>query len=170
MLQIRLEQPKDFPAIHSLYVRAFPTEAEAEVVDKLRARGAYLLSLVADFDGVVVGHIFFTPATIEKEDGTSLNVAGLAPMAVQPELQRHGIGSLLVRAGLEALQQRGLPAVVVLGYDTYYPRFGFVPASRWGLHYATTVPDEVFMALELQPGALIGNSGVVLFQEEFREL
>lgn len=170
MLQIRPERPEDLPAIHSLHVRAFPTEAEAEAVDHLRARGAYLLSLVADFDGAVVGHIFFTPVTIEKEDGTFFDAVGLAPMAVQPELQRRGIGSLLVRAGLEALTQLGFPAVIVLGHAEYYPRFGFLPASRWGIRYATAVPDEVFMALELQPGALTGQSGVVRFQEEFQEL
>ncbi|MEJ5202955.1 MAG: N-acetyltransferase, partial [Anaerolineales bacterium] len=121
MLQIRPERAEDLPAVHSLYVRAFPTEAEAEAVDKLRARGAYLLSLVADFDGAVVGHIFFTPVTIE-EDGAFFDVVGLAPMAVQPELQRRGIGSLLVRAGLEALKQLGFAAVIVLGHAEYYPR------------------------------------------------
>ena len=170
MLQIRPERTEDLPAIHSLNVRAFPSEAEAEAVDALRARGAYLLSLVADFDGIVVGHIFFTPVTIEKEDGTFFDVAGLAPMAVQPELQRRGNGSLLVRAGLEALRQMGFPAVIVLGHAEFYPRFGFLPASRWGIRYASNVPDEVFMALELQPGALTGQSGVAHFQEEFQAL
>lgn len=170
MLQIRPERLEDLPAIHNLNVRAFSTDAEAEAVDKLRARGAYLLSLVADFDGVVVGHIFFTPVTIEKEDGTFFDVVGLAPMAVQPELQRRGIGSLLVRAGLDALRQMGFPAVLVLGHAEYYPRFGFEPASHWGIRYAAEVPDEVFMALELRPGALNGHGGVARFQEEFQEL
>jgi putative acetyltransferase len=81
-------------------------------------------------------------------------------MAVTPTRQRAGIGSALVRAGLDACRQSGARGVIVLGHADYYPRFGFVPASRFGLRSDYEVPDEVFMALELEPGGLAGAAGL----------
>lgn len=88
-------------------------------------------------------------------------------MAVLPECQRQGIGSLLVREGLRECQRIGHEIVVVLGHPEYYPRFGFVPASSKGLRSEYDVPDEVFMVAELTPGALKGRTGLVKYHPEF---
>jgi putative acetyltransferase len=91
-------------------------------------------------------------------------------MAVLPERQNQGIGSALALAGLDMLRQKGEPAVIVLGHPEFYPRFGFVPASTYGIGSRYDVPDEAFMAIELQPGALIGKSGKVVYSPEFDAL
>ena len=92
------------------------------------------------------------------------------PLAVLPERQRSGIGSELVRSGLERCKEIGYGAVVVLGHPGYYPRFGFVPASRFGLRYEFEVADDVFMAFELLPGYLDEQSGTVRYHDAFRGL
>ena len=97
-------------------------------------------------------------------------ILGLAPTAVRPDRQRQGIGSQLVRAGLDAARKTGAAAVVVVGHARFYPRFGFVPASRFGLTCEYDVPDEVFMALELVPGFLAGPGGLVQYHPAFAEL
>jgi putative acetyltransferase len=113
----------------------------------------------------VVGHILLSPVTLAATPHPL--VMGLAPMAVRPGHQRSGVGSALVRAGLDACRAAGAAGVVVVGHPTYYPRFGFVPASRFGLSCEYDVPDEVFMALELQDGALAGHAGLVRYHREF---
>jgi putative acetyltransferase len=110
----------------------------------------------------------FSPITLEGQSGVTM--MGLAPMAVAPASQRRGIGSALVRAGLEACRQIGCGAVVVLGHPGFYPRFGFVPALRFRIRSDYDVPDDVFMALELQPDALRGRSGVVRYHAAFASL
>jgi putative acetyltransferase len=97
-------------------------------------------------------------------------VAGLGPMAVRPAWQRQGIGSQLVREGLEECWRSGYEAVVVLGHPEYYPRFGFVPASRFGLRCEFEAPDEAFMALELRSGVLSAGGGVVRYASEFSKV
>lgn len=92
----------------------------------------------------------------------------LAPMAAIPDRQRRGIGSALVRAGLEECRRRGVEAVFVIGHPDYYPRFGFTRASRFGVSSEFEVPDDAFMALELADGALRERSRVVHFHEIFR--
>jgi putative acetyltransferase len=166
---IRSEQSADLAAIHRVNELAFGQPAEANVVDALRHKGKTVVSLVALEDDKVVGHILFSPVTIEAPDRI-VNIVGLAPMAVLPAYQKSGIGSALVKAGLEECQKAGHSAVVVLGHPEYYPRFGFVPASRFGLKSEYVVPDEVFMAMELQAGALSGCRGVAKYQPEFNEI
>lgn len=166
MLTIRPESEADIPAVRTVNQRAFETPAEAGLVDALRARRASILSLVAEIDGAVTGHIFFNTVEIKGPHGV-FEAAGLAPMAVLPEFQNQGIGSALAHRGLEELRRMRLPAVIVLGHPEFYPRFGFLPASRWGIRFPLEVPDAAFMALELQPGALQGVSGVAHFQPEF---
>ena len=92
---------------------------------------------------------------------------GLAPMAVMPVRQRQGIGSTLIRDGLHACKRIGATAVVVLGHATYYPRFGFAPASRFGLKCQYDVPDEAFMAVEIESGALQDRGGTVTYHPAF---
>lgn len=169
MIVIRMEKIEDIAAIRNVNERAFGRPAEANLVDVLRRNGKATLSLVAEDDGQVVGHILFSPVTIESGDNRFVGV-GLAPMAVLPELQNRSIGSLLVRHGLERCREDGHPFVVVLGHPEFYPRFGFVPASQFDLKCEYDVRDEVFMAMELQDGAMRNCAGVVKYQVEFNEV
>lgn len=169
MITIRAEQAEDIPAIRRVNELAFGQPAEANLVDALRAASSTQISLVAVENERVVGHIFFSPVSIEAEDATS-SAMGLAPMAVLPEYQRRGIGSQLVLEGLKECLRLGCNVVVVLGHPEYYPRFGFIPASRKGLRSEYEVPDEVFMVAELEPEALRGRHGLVKYRPEFSEV
>jgi putative acetyltransferase len=164
-LTIRPEQPRDIPSVREVNLSAFPTSAEADLVDALRQAAAPTISLVADLGESIVGHICFSPVTLTN--WPDLRVMGLAPMAVRATWQRQGIGSALVTAGVESCRQRGSEAIVVLGHTTFYPRFGFVPASRFGIRCEYDVPDDHFMALELEPGILSGKSGTIQYHPAF---
>lgn len=166
-MRIRTETTDDHAAVRAVNVAAFETEAEAELVARLREQASPLISLVAEIDAAVVGHIAFSPASLSA--APELRAMGLGPMAVLPDFQRRGIGSALVTAGLDACKDLGYQAVFVLGHPEYYPRFGFVPASRFGIKSVYRVPDEVFMALELVAGALAGKPGVLHYHESFGE-
>jgi putative acetyltransferase len=163
---VRAEKTEDRDAIHRVNELAFGRPNEAELVDALRANASPTISLVAVVDEQLAGHIFFSPVTVES-DGGVFTAMGLAPMAVLPEYQNQGIGSLLVREGLRECQRIGYDAVVVLGHPKYYPRFGFAPASLKGLRSEYDVPDEVFMVTELVPDALGGRCGLVKYHAEF---
>ena len=164
MISVRFEQLGDAAGIHDTNELAFGTPLEAGLVDALRGSDDYL-SLVAVIDGEVVGHILFTPVSLEPP--ASVQIAGLAPMAVRPAHQRRGIGGQLIRAGLDECRRRGYSAVVVLGHPEYYPRFGFVPGHTFGLTCEFPSPPEAFMAIELVPGALAGTTGLVRYRSEF---
>ncbi len=124
-----------------------------------------MLSLVAEGNGIVVGHILFSPVSLSDRPG--LNMMGLAPMAVTPERQRQGIGSVLVRHGLDRCRELGVGAVVVLGHPGFYPRFGFVPAAQFGIDCEYKVSREAFLVVELQPGYLRDISGTVRYHAAF---
>jgi putative acetyltransferase len=165
---IRSERPEDVAQIRRVEERAFGRRAEADLVDTLRRVSPDAVSLVAE-DGVVVGHVLFTPVIVEGERQQLLGM-GLAPMAVLPDRQREGIGSLLVRRGLEVLRNRGCPFVVVVGHPKFYPRFGFEPASKHGLlSQWKGVPDEAFMTLILDAHVMGGASGVARYLDEFNQ-
>lgn len=165
-LVIRREEPGDEDAIRRVLQAAFKTGVEAAMVEKLRLRGGFTLSLVAVVDGEVVGHILFSPVTIHAAQ-REYTAQGMGPLAVLPERQQQGLGSMLVEAGHDWLRKAGEKAVILLGHPWYYPRFGYLPASRWGIHFGDDVPDEAFMALELVPGGLDGVSGEVEYPPEF---
>lgn len=166
---IRPETPADFAAIRYINQEAFGQAVEADLIERLRARGQLILSLIAEAGGQLVGHIAFSPVEVESNPA-AVTVVGLAPMAVLPAHQSDGVGSLLVKTALAECHVLGYDAVVVLGHPDYYPRFGFVPASRFGLRCEYEVPDEVFMAQELRPDALAGCAGLVRYQAEFNEV
>jgi putative acetyltransferase len=164
-MNIRPEQPSDIDAVRQVNRAAFETSTEASLVDILRENARPLISLVAEDAGAIVGHIMFSPVTISSR--IDAGIMGLAPMAVLPARQRQGIGSALVTAGLDEGRRLGMAGVVVLGHATYYPRFGFRPASGFGLRSEYDVPDEVFMALELETGGLQGMAGTVRYHPAF---
>lgn len=165
---IRAERPGDASRIRRVHLQAFETAVEADIVDTLRTACPEGLSLVAEVGGEVVGHILFTPAVIDT-GARQLRGVGLAPVAVLPAYQGRGIGSCLVRAGIERVRAAGHPFVIVLGHPGYYPRFGFERASRYGIacEYAG-VPDEAFMLLALDPESFENVSGVARYRPEFR--
>ena len=166
MITVLPEQPGHIGAIRRVNQLAFGQPAEARLVDGLRAGRGLLLSLVAWKYTSVVGHILFS--SLRSDSGKTLaGGAALGPMAVLPECQRQGIGSRLVQRGLVDLRTAGRKFVVVLGHPEYYPRFGFVPAQKFGMTCEFDVPPEVFMALELEEHALRGWRGGVRYQPEF---
>src|SRR5262249_18482181 len=137
---VRPERSEDIPAIRIVIEQAFGRPAEADLVDALRQNGKAAISLVAEDDGRIVGHVCFSPVAIQSK-GTGLNGVGLAPLAVIPERQNQRIGSMLVEHGLRRCREEGHPYMVVLGHPDYYPRFGFVPASRFGIKSEYDVAD-----------------------------
>lgn len=163
---IREEVGPDAVAVYRVNLAAFDRPEEAGLVDALRRRGAFICSLVAELDGAIVGHILFTPATIET-DGGAIVVAALGPLAVSPEYQKQGIGGRLVQAGLNRCREAGYRIVIVLGHPAYYPRFGFQPARPLGIRWEHEAPVEAFMVAELVPGALEGVRGIARYQPEF---
>lgn len=165
---IRHEQPKDIAAIRQVVEQAFGQAAEANLVDALRRNGKALISLVAEDEGRIVGHILFSPIRIETGDGELAGI-GLAPLAVLPDKQNLGIGSLLVERGLIECRRDGHPFVIVLGHPHYYPRFGFVPASRFNVKSEYDVRDEVFMIAELQEDSLREIAGTAKYATEFND-
>ncbi len=169
MATIRRERPEDIPWIRAVNERAFGQPDEAALVDAVRARGERTISLVAVDNGRLVGHILFTPVTIHAPD-RACEAAGLAPMGVDPDYQGRGFGGRLVVQGLDRCRESGYRIAVVLGHPTYYPRFGFVPARLHGIRFALDVPDDAFMVIELEPGALDGCTGVARYAAEFMSL
>jgi len=167
---IRVEMPGDQESIRRVNRAAFGQDCgEAELVDKLRSTGALTLSMVAVSGRDVVGHIAFSPVTVECADKT-VHAIGLGPMAVEPEHQRKGIGSRLVETGLAAVRDAGHEIVAVIGHPEFYPRFGFTQAVNHDIRWEHNVPDEAFMVTELRPGALQDVSGMLRFGPEFDEL
>jgi putative acetyltransferase len=169
MSLIREERPEDAEAVHAVLVAAFGREAEARLVERLRASARIVCAMVAEEKGRVLGHVVFSRIAVES-GGSEIPVLALAPLAVLPAFQRLGIGSALVSAGLERCRMERHARVLVVGDPVYYGRFGFVPASRFGLKCPFPAPEEAFMAIELGPGAFAQVSGVVRYGHEFDDL
>jgi putative acetyltransferase len=167
VITIRLEEPRDVEAIRGVNRQAFQHDAEAQIVDDLRQACSGAVSLVAESDGVVVGHVLFSPVTI-RQNGATVEGMGLGPMAVLPARQRTGIGSKLVEVGVQVMRDAGHPFVVVLGHPEYYPRFGFRPASEHGLVCQWDgVPDEAFLVITNDDAVMRGVTGSVWYRPEF---
>jgi putative acetyltransferase len=165
-IEIRTERLQEIEAIRNVNDRAFGQPQEGRIIDRLRDMCDGLLSLVALVDEQVVGHILFTPVTIEGP--VVVHGLGLAPMAVLPEFQRRGIGTKLVTEALKVIGASPCPFVVVLGHADYYSRFGFQRASERRLECPwENVPDDAFMVLVLDEPLMTGVIGVVRFRDEF---
>ena len=167
MVTIRPEGPDDVAAVRQVYEAAFPTAAEADLVGRLRHSGSAAVSLVAEAEGRVVGHIVFSPVTFDPP--LALIAFGLAPMAVLPDNEKHGVGRRLVQNGLAECHAQGACLVVVLGEPDYYGRFGFERASRHGLRseYGT---EDAFMVFMLESGAHPPPGTLVKYAPEFTAL
>ncbi len=148
--EVTAEGPADAHAIREVNERAFGRPDEADIVDRVRASPGFLpgLSLIARVGGMVVGHAMFSAVPVEIGGERWIAIA-LAPVAVTPEMQRLGVGSALIREGIRICTVQRHRLIAVIGHPEYYPRFGFVPASRFGISCNIPVPDSVFMALPL---------------------
>jgi len=166
---IRPEVPADYPRVHEIIKLAFETDTEAVLVDKLRHEAEPVISLVAELDGQVIGHILFTPVAIGDTLAGPATM-GLAPLAVHPEFQDHGAGGALVKAGLKACVAAGTEIVVTLGHPDYYQRFGFEAAVEEGISYIGRDYDPFFMVKELTPGTLENYQGEVKYHPLIDEL
>lgn len=164
---IRPESSSDIAAIRAVNCAAFKTPLEAGLVDLLRAGSSPFISLVAQDASGVVGHIALSPGELRGAPG--LRIAGVGPVAVHPAHQRRGIGGRLVAAGTEAARAQGFAALCVLGSPQFYPRFGFLPASHFGISCEYDVPGGAFMAQELFPGAVKGHGGLFRYHAAFTQ-
>lgn len=171
MIVIRPEKPEDIADISSVTRLAFESEEEVDLIAAIRNSEFFIpeLSLVAKDNRKTIGHILFSPIKIITETG-EVPALSLAPMAVLPEYQRQGVGSQLLKEGLKVAVRLGHTIIVVIGHPGYYPRFGFRQAREYGLEIPFEVPDDAFLALELESGALDAGSGVVEYSPPFREL
>lgn len=146
-IHLRPHRPADLAVIRRINTAAFDRQFLGDVFDRFRAERADILSLVAEADGAVIGHVLFSPARL---DGSEVPGMGLGELAVLPDRQRQGVGSMLVRTGLERLRAAGCMFSIVVGHATYYPRFGYRPGSQLGLRCQwPSVPDDKFQALIL---------------------
>jgi predicted N-acetyltransferase YhbS len=164
---IRREKKEDFNSINEVNEQAFKQKDESELIKRIRASKNFIpdLSLVAEVNGKIIGHILFSKIKIiGVKEYESL---ALAPMAVLPEFQNKGIGRKLIKEGLKKARELGFNSVIVVGHHDYYPRFGFERASKWNIKCPFEVPNEAFLAIELKDGALTEKSGIVEYPKEF---
>jgi putative acetyltransferase len=150
-LLIRRETPADHAAVHDVHEQAFGRAAEADLVDKIRAsdRAVPALSLVADLEGLVVGHVLLSYVDLEQRGGPVIDVLLLAPLGVLPEHQRKGIGERLVQGGVDEAEAREEPVILVQGHPWYYPRFRFERARPLGFEPPDPGLDSAWMARRL---------------------
>jgi predicted N-acetyltransferase YhbS len=173
-IKIRQESASDFVAVDNLIKAAFKNAPHADgdehnLVKRIRETEAYLpeLSLVAENNGVVVGHIILSKIHIKGNEGQAFDSLALAPVSVHPEHQKQGLGKMLIRKSHELASKMGFNSIILLGHPDYYPQFGYKPASLWNIKAPFDVPDNAFMAIELKQDALCNVSGVVVYPDSF---
>ena len=168
-LVVRPEQAEDARAVWTVHEAAFGRPDEAKLVARLRQEARPCVSLVAEVAGRVIGHVLFSPVTIEGVRG-DLPAGALAPVGVLPDEQGRGAGAALIRAGIGASRTLGWRLLFVLGNPVYYGRFGFALAAPQDLHYESHAFDAAFQVEELVTGALAGARGWVRYHPAFAEL
>ena len=167
---IRAETPGDYPGVAHVNNAAFNEENEAQLIELIRHTDLYVpeLSLVAVKDDHVVGHVMFSYVTLESPTG-DVRILDLAPLAVHPDHQNQGVGTALTEHGLELIETRGEPLVLVEGIPSYYPRFGFERASLHGITPPSPkIPDDAFM-VKLLPNYDPSYRGKVRYPPAFYE-
>lgn len=157
-MNIRPEQAADFPAVRALIAAAFGGTGEADLVERLRAEGDATIALVAEAQGRLLGHVMLSPMA------APFRALGLAPVAVMPAWQRHGVGSRLIESGIAIARAQGWQGMFVLGEPAFYRRFGFDPALAAG--FASLYAGPYLMALPLQ-GALPAMQGRIDYAPAF---
>ena len=174
-INIRQEQPTDYEAVFNLIEKAFANEQSSDhrehfLVERLRKSEDFVpeLSLVAEVEGDVVGHILLTKILVKNEQQPSESLA-LAPVAVHPKFQRNGIGGALIRQAHERAKEMSFRSIILLGHEDYYPRFGYKRADEFGIKLPFDVPKENCLAIELTKDGLDGVAGTVEYPKEFNE-
>jgi putative acetyltransferase len=168
-LSIRRQAPGDESAVFDVVHQAFDKPDEAEAVDKIVARQGEDLALVALSDGHIVGHVLFSPMSVENYQGKA-KITGLAPLAVHPDFQNQGVGKQLVNEGLRLVREAGFTAVVVLGSETYYGNLGFTPASEWGLAFSEGAFGDHFRIIVFDEQAIMDCRGAIHYVPEIETL
>lgn len=172
-LTIRQETSRDYKAVFNLIEKAFEGDQMSDhreqfLVERLRLSDAFIpeLSIVAEFDGNIVGHVLITKLKINTET-TSFDSLALAPISVLPEYQGIGIGSQLMVASHKRAKKMGYKSIVLLGHEHYYPKFGYKPADQFAISLPFDVPKENCMAVELIKNGLNGVGGMVEYPKAF---
>lgn len=169
-IKVRAEAPDDFRAIDVVNLSAFEGEAEAQLIGELRSSPVFIpdLSLVAELNNRIVGHVVLSKVQLKSSKGTS-EILALGPMSVVPSQSHRGIGSELIEAAVARAKPLCFSAIVVAGHPDYYQRFGFRPAKEWGVTCNLPIPEDALTAMELVEGALAGG-GQVEYPELFKAL
>ncbi|MFC3199477.1 GNAT family N-acetyltransferase [Parapedobacter deserti] len=165
---IRQEKPNDYPQVFLVHELAFDRTDEAKLVNSLRKSNRFIpeLSLVAEINKEIIGHIVYTKIEIHQGEGCFKSIA-LAPLSVRPDFQKLGVGSTLIHTSLSLATELNYNSIIVLGHKHYYPKFGFTATERWGIKAPFDVPAGSLMGLELRPGALEHVSGTIKYAPEF---
>ena len=169
-IKVRAETEDDFRAIDVVNLSAFQCESEAQLVSELRKSDVFIpdLSLVAELNGRIVGHVMLSRAVLKSDKGTQ-EVLVLGPESVVPSQSHRGIGSELIEAAVARARPLCYKAIVVAGHPDYYMRFGFNPAKQWNVSCNLPIPADALTAMELEEGALVGG-GVVEYPDLFRRM
>jgi len=168
-ITVRPETADDIRAIDVVNISAFEGEGEARLVTALRelSGDTKILSLVAEFNGRIVGHLMLSPVAVHQRD-QDVTALALAPMSVVPSQSHRGIGTELVEASIAIAKQKGYKVILVAGHPDYYKRFGFRNASDWELNTNLPVPEEALLVLELEEG-ILHKGGTVTYPAPFLE-
>lgn len=173
-INIRTEVKRDFNVVFNVIKNAFESEKHSDhkehyLVERLRNSDAFVpeLSLVAEVDDKIIGYILLTKIKILSADSNSYISLALAPVAVLQEFQRMGVGSMLIETAHEKAAALGFGSVVLLGHESYYPKFGYKPTKEFGIKLPFDVPEANCMAIELNENSLSNVSGIVQYPIEF---
>ncbi|MCP5141998.1 MAG: N-acetyltransferase [Gammaproteobacteria bacterium] len=169
-IMVRPETADDIRAIDVVNLSAFEGDREARLIDALRRSPSFVpeLSLVAEFNGRIVGHLLLSKVELRRREQT-IELLELGPMSVVPSQSHRGIGTTLIETAISQAKERGFKAIVEVGAPGYYARFNFEPAAKWGLSCNLPVPDDAITAIELEAGVLNGG-GHIIYPPQFNQM